>query len=911
MSTGISISSINRIKELAEEKKYAEALEILDTQNLDKSINPQFLRISGEIFRENKRYYDSRRILLKSHEMSPQGTRIIAELIQLYLELGYYTRAKKYYEQYLFYSTEEDTQRDYVEYMYKKATGVDVKELASILIPILEGMPEDKWNFEAVLLYDKLDRKDRALEEARYILEHFKDSQYVKPVIEYIDDKLDVDEYFYVYPKEEVPEDKELYGDLIEKEEKILEADHYRMYPPEAKIIVEVDDKDAIESKPSKEKKAKKKRKSAKLEEKSAKDEAVKAEAKSTGDEVQSENTDEIKESDKKPDDSKQRNDKEDKSSENSGKADDNLSESTKQEDNAEELERKRIEEEEALKKKEREAALEKILSKTKNIDKESIKESAKQMVKNVGEDTKKARQQVKKVTGSVMDNVQKATDSLSDAVGTAKVQQTFEKSGEEFVDGIIESVIEPPKKSVGEVVTNEELDALVPDSLEAMSTEEVAEIEARKEEQEREELEELEAAVEAEESKKKKRRKKKRKESELDETENIGDNPQVDSDEKNVDSDNKRADSDKTDTDSNKTDGDSDKNNDNSNDESKDKAEDVIVADSSIQSEVIATVTFAELREKFLAANEEKEDEEEKPLESLGFISVVQSDVDEKLENDSPETAEILHRMINNKEYYAGEDSRGFESKASYENHGFEVENFDFDEYINPSVEPEIITTDEKIYKVEEIYSENTVEEFDFIAPEQDIKVDDVVDEVTVKPEEIVESIEENSIEPEEVRENLEEATAEAEEVTENLEEATAEPEEVMEIVEEATAEPEEVTEIVEEASVEPEEVREIVEEATAEPEEVREIVEEATVEPEPMTEVVEEATVEPEEVREIVEETNVEPEPMTEALEETTSEAEDVINIDDFNNRDMLRFRIVLTERMVKGLLDLKESR
>ena len=63
MSTGISISSINRIKELADEKRFAEALEILDTQNLDKSINPQFLRISGEIFRENKRYYDSRKYL--------------------------------------------------------------------------------------------------------------------------------------------------------------------------------------------------------------------------------------------------------------------------------------------------------------------------------------------------------------------------------------------------------------------------------------------------------------------------------------------------------------------------------------------------------------------------------------------------------------------------------------------------------------------------------------------------------------------------------------------------------------------------------------------------------------------------------------------------------------------------------
>ena len=66
--------------------------------------------------------------------MSPQGIRIIYEQIQLYLELGYYTRAKKYYEEYLFYSTSEDTQKDYVEYIMKKASGADIKELC---IPLL------------------------------------------------------------------------------------------------------------------------------------------------------------------------------------------------------------------------------------------------------------------------------------------------------------------------------------------------------------------------------------------------------------------------------------------------------------------------------------------------------------------------------------------------------------------------------------------------------------------------------------------------------------------------------------------------------------------------------------------------------------------------------------------------------
>ena len=821
MSTGISISSINRIKELAEEKKYAEALEILDTQNLDKSINPQFLRISGEIFRENKRYYDSRRILLKSHEMAPEGTRIIAELIQLYLELGYFARAKRYYEQYLFYSTEEDVQRDYVEYMYKKATDCDIKELATILIPILETMPEDKWNFEAVLLYDKIDRKDKALEEARYILEHFKESEYIKPVIEYIDDKLDVDEYFYIYPREEIEEDEELFGDLIEKEEQILLADHYRMFPPEAKIIVEAEDKDAIDAKPVKEKKHKKRQKTSKSEEKT--EEVEKTDESENSEKPVSTDSSEVELNENSTD---------------SGNVSD------------EEEIKKKIHLDEQSKKKDREAALEKILSKTRNIDKEVIKESAKQVVKNVGQDTKKAKKQVKKVTETVIDNMQKATDTLGDAVGTNRVQNIYETPSEEFVDGIIESVIETPKKSVGEVVTNEELDALVPDTLEAMSSDEVAEIDARKEELERAELEELEASIKSEEVKKSKRRRLRR--TKVDDDIGESEIEIADLTEEDVSA-------------------------------KKDDSADSIMVGDSIKSEAIASVSFKELKEKFLAANEEEPEDEVEPLDSLGFISVVQSDVDEHMSDQAPETAEILHRMINNREFYTGEDSRGFESKASYENHGFEVEDFDFNEYLTESEDAVEEQTEDKIYRVEEIYTDNSVEEFDVFTADNEKTIEEPITEVVKEP----------------ISEAVEEPFAEA--VKEPITEVVKEP--ISEAVEESFAE------VIKEPIIEV--VKEPISEAVEEPfaEAVKEPITEVVKEP--ISEAVEElfVEIEKEPVNEMVDEPIEEV--VNEPVSETLVESDKTKDIVDFNNRDMLRFRIILTENMVKGLLDLKESR
>ncbi len=738
MSTGISISSINRIKELAERKKFKEALEILDTQNLEKSINPQFMKISGEIFRENKRYYDSRKILLKAHQMAPQGNRILYELIQLYLELGYYTKAQKYYEQYMFYATPEDTQRDYVEYIMKKATGADVKDLAAILIPILERMPEDKWNFEAILLYHKMDRKDMALEESRYILENFKESEYVQPVIDYIDDKLDVDEWFNIYPKEEKSEDVELFGDLMEQEREILEADYRRMFPPEAKIMVEAEDHDAYETAPAKEKKEKKtKKKPNRKHKKDLTEDSLQTEEENVATE---EVSDEV-----------EKTETEDKVSESKVAVEDVKSESMESvketiEQGEEETEIETPISHDEQVQKEREDALEKILSK--KVDRDKIKESAKQMAKAVKEiDTDKARKQVKSVAESVKDNVKKATSALGEAVGTKAVAeplqddvaQPFVAEEDCILDGIIEGVLEPPKKAVGQVVMNEELDALIPDSLEAMSEQEIHDIEWKKEEQERLELEALETTLKLEEEKKAKRQSKSKKEEVVEQEDTTS------SDLEAVEEKDRKSDAGNVteeETQENETDA---------------EGTERIVAESSkenpVQGEHISSEedeqeeafdstirsTYAELKSRFM--DDLVEDE---PLESLGFISVVHSDVDATLEEDMPDAAGMLRQMIDNKEFYTGEDSFGFEAKASYENHGFEVEDYDFDTYRNmqeqlaeemkvDESDTELNETETETLSVQDIFAQEGVVDFEDVIPEE-TEVALTVDEIVSK---------------------------------------------------------------------------------------------------------------------------------------------------------------------------------
>ena len=81
MSTGISMSSVNKIKELADNGDYSLALDILEHQDLSKSLSPQFIRICGEVYYENKRYPEARAALVKAHAMAPAGNKIIYSLV--------------------------------------------------------------------------------------------------------------------------------------------------------------------------------------------------------------------------------------------------------------------------------------------------------------------------------------------------------------------------------------------------------------------------------------------------------------------------------------------------------------------------------------------------------------------------------------------------------------------------------------------------------------------------------------------------------------------------------------------------------------------------------------------------------------------------------------------------------------
>ena len=246
MGTGISMSSVNKIKELAASGDYSLALDILEHQDLTRSLSPQFIKICGEVYYENGRYSEARAALVKAHSMAPVGNKIIYSLIKVYLSEGFYSLVDTYYDIYKFNQDEKDAGTYRIEYMIAKAKRKSFKELYGILISANEAETDATWDFEMLLLYAAMGNMEKLQSEAEIFCATYKGSPYIENVNRLRDKSYDVEKTIYCYPASEQEDDSKEQEEIRTFEQKVLEADHLRMFPKDPKITLMVDDREPI-----------------------------------------------------------------------------------------------------------------------------------------------------------------------------------------------------------------------------------------------------------------------------------------------------------------------------------------------------------------------------------------------------------------------------------------------------------------------------------------------------------------------------------------------------------------------------------------------------------------------------------------------------------------------------------------
>ena len=240
MGAGLSMASVNKIKELANSREYSLALELVEHQDLTKSLNPQFLRLCGEIYIKNDRYKDARRCLIMAHRLGPESKRVLYTFVELYLRMGYFQLAKTYYDMYMFYANAYDS-RD-MEYVWNKHEHADdYKTLEPLIAGYAHNLDYD-WSFELYLLYKKEEKQNEAATLAELYHASFKNSDNSQIILDIEAGKVKVDTYFDIYADTEAVDDDPDMEALRAEEQELLAADDLRMHPKEAEITIMYED---------------------------------------------------------------------------------------------------------------------------------------------------------------------------------------------------------------------------------------------------------------------------------------------------------------------------------------------------------------------------------------------------------------------------------------------------------------------------------------------------------------------------------------------------------------------------------------------------------------------------------------------------------------------------------------------
>ena len=290
MATGISMSSVNKIKELAENGEYGLALDILENQDLSKSLSPQFIRVCGEVYYENHKYHEARAALVRAHSMAPAGNKIIFSLIQLYLTMGLRTLADKYYEVYKFnLEGREDAGEIRLEYLFAKADRKPVSELRAMLVAANDKEKAERWEYEHLLILAALKEQEKLKYEGEVFKATYKKSIYIDDVNELLAGTADPEKKLYCFPENETADDAAEDADTRKMEEKVLEADDYRLNPTAPTITLMVENDEPVSG--TMKIKQTLARNKAKREEKKEKKKLAKAEAESNAQNTEGENS--------------------------------------------------------------------------------------------------------------------------------------------------------------------------------------------------------------------------------------------------------------------------------------------------------------------------------------------------------------------------------------------------------------------------------------------------------------------------------------------------------------------------------------------------------------------------------------------------------------------------------------------
>ena len=171
------------INALIEQKDYIQAVKIADTIDWRRGRSVVMLCKVSELYKINRRYEESKEVLLLAYDLQPGSRKIVYSLCELSIKLEETVQAVEYYKEFIQIAP-RDTGRFILQYRLYEAQDVSLEERIAVLEEYKKRDYREKWAYELAYLYHRIGLATRCVEECDELVLWFGEGKYVIKALE-------------------------------------------------------------------------------------------------------------------------------------------------------------------------------------------------------------------------------------------------------------------------------------------------------------------------------------------------------------------------------------------------------------------------------------------------------------------------------------------------------------------------------------------------------------------------------------------------------------------------------------------------------------------------------------------------------------------------------------------------------
>lgn len=173
----------DEIKSLIAEGEYAEAVKIADTIDWRRVRSVMMLCTISDLYKINRRYQESKDILLLAYEKHPTGRLIVYSLCELSIKMEEYVQAIEYFKEFVQIAP-KDTGKYILQYRLYEAQEVRLEDRIAVLEEFKKRDYREKWAYELAYLYHRIGLTTKCIEECDEMYLWFGEGKYVLKALE-------------------------------------------------------------------------------------------------------------------------------------------------------------------------------------------------------------------------------------------------------------------------------------------------------------------------------------------------------------------------------------------------------------------------------------------------------------------------------------------------------------------------------------------------------------------------------------------------------------------------------------------------------------------------------------------------------------------------------------------------------